>query len=411
MSATKRMRRSGGSALLAATRSSTTSSASSSSASSSSSSSSSRFAKGGLANRFVAARGKQPSATPVAPGACRPVGSFKKMYRIGEGTYGTVYRARDKESGEIVALKRVILHNEKADGFPITSVREINILKRLSAARARDGGHPNIVQLLEIVVGKQREGVFLVFEYCEHDLAALIDNMKRAFSESEMKCLLKQLLGAVDYLHSHWIIHRDLKMSNLLYNGRGQLKLADFGLARTFTDPIEPMTQKVVTLWYRAPELILGATTYTPAVDMWAIGCIFGELMKHDVLLPGKTEIKQIERIVKLLGFPTHTDWRALRDLPNVAQCNLLFYQGTPSRLTEMVKSHDVSHDATYMLSDLLAYDPARRITTKEALAHDYFKATPRAKDPALMPTFPTLHSKQGFDPKKGRTLTKKDSL
>ena len=109
------------------------------------------------------------------------------MYRIGEGTYGTVYRARNKTTGEIVALKRVILHNEKADGFPITSVREIRILKRLSAARARDGGHANIVQLLEIVVGKKREGVFLVFEYCEHDLAALIDSMDRRFSESEVR--------------------------------------------------------------------------------------------------------------------------------------------------------------------------------------------------------------------------------
>jgi hypothetical protein len=140
-----------------------------------------------LASRFATAA--PPAAAPrvVAAGACRPVSSYQKMYRIGEGTYGTVYRARDKHSGEVVALKKVILHNEKSDGFPITSVREINLLKRLSAARARDGGHPNIVELLEIVVGKQREGVFLVFEYCEHDLAALIDNMPRKFSESEVR--------------------------------------------------------------------------------------------------------------------------------------------------------------------------------------------------------------------------------
>lgn len=140
-----------------------------------------------LASRFVVATPRQAAPPPVAPGACRPVSSYQKMYRIGEGTYGTVYRARDKQSGEVVALKKVILHNEKSDGFPITSVREIGILKRLSAARARDGGHPNIVELLEIVVGKKREGVFLVFEYCEHDLAALIDNMPRKFSESEVR--------------------------------------------------------------------------------------------------------------------------------------------------------------------------------------------------------------------------------
>jgi len=205
---------------------------------------------GTLSSRFVAAKPDTGSAAPVALGACRPVGSYKKMYRIGQGTYGTVYRARDKASGKEVALKRVILHHEQADGFPITSVREINILKKLSAARSFDGGHPNIVELLEIVVGRKREGVFLVFEYCEHDLSVLIDNMQRKFSESEVKCILKQLIGAVGYLHSHWIIHRDLKMSNILYNGRGQVKLADFGLARCFSDPLEPMTQPVVTLWF-----------------------------------------------------------------------------------------------------------------------------------------------------------------
>lgn len=203
-----------------------------------------------LSQRFVVPSTKQGKVAPVAPGDCRPVSVYQKMYRIGQGAYGTVYQAKDKETGEIVALKRVILHNEKSDGFPITSVREIKLLKRISAARAKGGGHENIVQLLEIVVGKKREGVFLVFEYCEHDLGVLIDEMPRKFSESEVKCILLQLLSAVNYLHSRWIIHRDLKMSNILYNGRGQVKLADFGLARSFTDPPEPMTQKVVTLWY-----------------------------------------------------------------------------------------------------------------------------------------------------------------
>jgi serine/threonine protein kinase len=152
---------------------------------------------------------------------CRAVTCFEKLDRIGEGTYGTVYRARDKETNLIVALKKLRMKKEKG-GFPLTSIREIKILKSID--------HPNIVSLLEVSVGRKPDSIFLVFEYCEHDFAGLLDRLARPFTEAETKTIMLQLLSAVEHLHSRFIIHRDLKLSNLLLNKQGLLKLADFGL-------------------------------------------------------------------------------------------------------------------------------------------------------------------------------------
>jgi cyclin-dependent kinase 10 len=174
---------------------------------------------------------------------------------LSEGTYGDVYCAIHKKNKSVVALKRILLHNEKQDGFPITSLREIATLRRCK--------HTNIVNLLDVVVGRKRDGVFLVFEYCEHDLSSLLKCVKNPFSESEVKCLMMQLLSALSYLHDSFIIHRDIKLSNLLYDNQGVLKVADFGLARSFSDPPVLMTQTVVTLWYRSAELLLGSSDYS----------------------------------------------------------------------------------------------------------------------------------------------------
>jgi len=178
---------------------------------------------------------KEETPSDVSIGYCRAVQEYEKSYRIGEGTYGTVYRAVERTTGKVVALKKILLHNECQVGFPVTSLREVRLLKRLQ--------HPNCVSLHDVVVGRGRDQVFLVFEYCEHDMASLCEGTNRRFSESEVKGLMVQLLRAVDYLHENWIIHRDLKMSNLLYNSRGQLKLADFGLARLWKP--KPLTPKV----------------------------------------------------------------------------------------------------------------------------------------------------------------------
>ena len=170
------------------------------------------------------------------------------------------------------------MHNEN-DGFPITSLREINILSQLNH-------HPNIIKLLEVVVGYKKDSVFLSFEYCDADIANLVDFMSRNKREvsylnlAEIKCLMLQLLKAVSYLHDNDVLHRDLKLSNLLLNDKGQLKLADFGLARRIGYPLVNYTSKVVTLWYRSPEILLRHPDgYSKPADAWAAGCIMAELL------------------------------------------------------------------------------------------------------------------------------------
>uniref|UniRef100_A0A5S6KSK6 Folliculin n=1 Tax=Xenopus tropicalis TaxID=8364 RepID=A0A5S6KSK6_XENTR len=244
-------------------------------------------------------------------GRCRSVKEFEKLNRIGEGTYGIVYRARDTKSNEIVALKKVRMDKEK-DGIPISSLREINLLLRLR--------HPNIVELKEVVVGNHLESIFLVMGYCEQDLASLLENMQTPFSEAQVKCICFQLLTGLQYLHESFIVHRDLKVSNLLMTDKGCVKIADFGLARAFSIPAKQMTPKVVTLWYRAPELLLGSTTQTTAIDMWAVGCILAELLAHKPLLPGGSEIQQIDLIIQLLGTPNENIWPGFSNLPLVGQ-------------------------------------------------------------------------------------------
>ncbi|GJQ75667.1 Pitslre [Trypoxylus dichotomus] len=206
-----------------------------------------------------------PPYYPAIQG-CRSVEEFQCLNRIEEGTYGVVYRARDRRTEEIVALKRLKMEKEK-EGFPITSLREINTLLK--------GQHPNIVTVREIVVGSNMDKIFIVMDYVEHDLKSLMETMrhkKQMFTPGEVKCLLKQLLAAVAHLHDNWILHRDLKTSNLLLSHKGILKVGDFGLAREYGSPLKAYTPIVVTLWYRAPELLLCTKEYSTPIDMWKVG-------------------------------------------------------------------------------------------------------------------------------------------
>ena len=247
-------------------------------------------------------------------GRCRFVSEFEKLNRIGEGTYGIVYRAKDTKTGEIVALKKMRMEREK-DGIPVSGLREITILLACD--------HENIVKMREIAVGRSLESMFLVMIYCEQDLASLLDNMQTPFTESQVKCIMKQVFRGLRYLHSNFIVHRDLKVSNLLMTDKGCVKIADFGLARYYGLPLKPMTPKVVTLWYRAPELLLNARTQTTAIDMWSSGCILGELLAHKPLLPGKSEINQLELVIDLLGTPNDSIWPEFSSLPALQEFTL----------------------------------------------------------------------------------------
>ncbi|KAG0339805.1 Cdc2- kinase [Podila humilis] len=272
-------------------------------------------------------------------GTSRVVDEFEKLNKVGEGTYGVVYKAKDKTTGDIVALKRIRMEREN-DGLPISSLREIKLLKTLR--------HENVVLVKEVAVGRDLDQIFLVMEYCEQDMAALMDNIKKPYAPSE----------------------------------------ADFGLARSFGMPSRPMTPKVVTLWYRAPELLLGDPSYTTAVDMWSAGCIFGELLNHTPLLPGKVERQQIDLIIELLGTPHEKIWQGFNKLPG---SGLKMPDQRFSNLKN--KFPNITDAARSLLSGLLTYDPKKRLSVKQALAHPYFFEAPAAKHPSLLPTHPEIRN------------------
>ncbi|KAI8579488.1 hypothetical protein K450DRAFT_242350 [Umbelopsis ramanniana AG] len=312
--------------------------------------------------------------------SCRHVDNYEKLNRIEEGAYGIVFRARDRKTGDIVALKKFKLEKEK-NGFPITSLREIRTLMLAK--------HPNIVNIREIVVGDKFDQIFMVMDFIDHDLKALMEDMKSPFLQSEVKTIMIQLLSAVALMHDNWMIHRDLKTSNLLLNNRGQIKVADFGLARTYGSPLGNMTQLVVTLWYRAPELLLGAKEYSTAVDMWSIGCIFAELVRKEPLLPGRSEIEQLDKIFKLLGMPNDKIWPGFSDLPHAK--NIAFVNQPYNNLRS--KFLYLTEAGIDLMSKLLTYDPKKRISAEEALNHPYFSESPAPKDPAMFPTWPSKGS------------------
>ncbi|XP_032065024.1 cyclin-dependent kinase 3 isoform X2 [Thamnophis elegans] len=288
---------------------------------------------------------------------------FQKVEKIGEGTYGVVYKARNKQTGQLVALKKIRLDSE-TEGVPSTAIREISLLKELK--------HPNIVRLLDVVHNQKK--LYLVFEYLNQDLKKYMDSSRTGeLPLNLIKSYLYQLLQGVSFCHSHRVIHRDLKPQNLLINEMGAIKLADFGLARAFGVPLRTYTHEVVTLWYRAPEILLGCKYYSTAVDIWSIGCIFAEMVARKALFPGDSEIDQLFRIFRTLGTPTESLWPGVTNLPD--------YKGNfPKwpRKDMKVIIPNLDQDGRDLLLQLLMYDPNKRISAKAALNHQYFWQAPR---------------------------------
>lgn len=306
----------------------------------------------------------------------RRANTFEKLDKIGQGTYSNVYKAKDLITGKIVALKKVRFDNFEPESVKFMA-REILVLSKLN--------HPNVIKLEGLVTSRMSSSIYLVFEYMEHDLAGLYSVQGIKFTESQVKCYMKQLLSGLEHCHNNGVLHRDIKCSNLLIDDGGNLKIADFGLA-LFYDPEhkKPMTSRVVTLWYRPPELLLGATHYGVGVDLWSAGCILGELLAGKPIMPGRTEIEQLHKIFKLCGSPSEEYWKKLR-LPKAG----LFkpQQCYKRSIGETFKDFPAS--SFPLLETLLAIDPGDRGTATTALNSDFFTTEPFACDPSTLPKYP----------------------
>eukprot|EP01103_Thecamoeba_quadrilineata_P015570 TRINITY_DN4963_c0_g2_i1.p1 TRINITY_DN4963_c0_g2~~TRINITY_DN4963_c0_g2_i1.p1 ORF type:complete len:292 (+),score=35.35 TRINITY_DN4963_c0_g2_i1:42-917(+) len=283
---------------------------------------------------------------------------YLKIDKIGEGTYGIVYKAKNRESGEIVALKRIRLESED-EGVPCTAIREISLLKELN--------HPNIVRLYDVIHSDRK--LTLVFEHLDLDLKKYLDEHSGFLPLAQVKNFLRQLLQGIGCCHEHRILHRDLKPQNLLINRKGELKIADFGLARAFGIPVRSYSHEVVTLWYRAPDVLMGSGKYSTQIDIWSAGCIFAEMMNGRALFPGKDARDQLIRIFKYMGTPNEDTWPGVSALPDYKK-DYPVYPAQP--INSFVLRLD--ENSLNLLTEMLRYNPTNRITAESALKHAYFE-------------------------------------
>ena len=285
---------------------------------------------------------------------------YEKVEKIGEGTYGVVYKGRDRSTNETIALKKIRLEQED-EGVPSTAIREISLLKEMQ--------HRNIVRLQDVV--HDEKSLYLVFEYLDLDLKKHMDSSPEfAKDPRQVKMFLYQILCGIAYCHSHRVLHRDLKPQNLLIDrSTNALKLADFGLARAFGIPVRTFTHEVVTLWYRAPEILLGSRQYSTPVDIWSVGCIFAEMVNQRPLFPGDSEIDELFKIFRIMGTPNEDTWPGVTSLPDFKSA---FPKWQPKDLKNVVPNLEPA--GLDLLSSMLYLDPSKRITARSALEHEYFK-------------------------------------
>ncbi|GLB39077.1 putative pkinase-domain-containing protein [Lyophyllum shimeji] len=340
---------------------------------------------------------------------CGMQADYEVTTKLGEGTFGEVHKAIHKETGQVVALKRILMHNEK-EGMPVTALREIKILKALR--------HPCIVNILDMFVvrstAKDPLSVYMVFPYMDHDLAGLLENDRVKLQPSHIKLYMKQLLEGTEYMHRNHILHRDMKAANLLISNTGSLRIADFGLARAYDHNVtrttadgrvkeRKYTNCVVTRWYRPPELLLGARQYGGEVDIWGIGCVLGEMFSRQPILPGNSDLDQLEKIWQLCGTPNQHTWPNYDALPG---CEGVKRFTTHSRRIRQTYE-SVGPETCDLLDKLLTCNPRDRITAAQALDHEYFWTDPLPADPKTLPSYEASHE---FD-KRGRPPPHKHPL
>lgn len=284
--------------------------------------------------------------------------NYTKTEKVGEGTFGEVFKAIDKRTGLQVAIKRTKLSHED-EGVPSTAIREISLLKDLA-------GHPNIVELKDVI--NEPGELNLIFEWVDRDLKKYMDKTEGPLAPMLVKSYMYQMLRGLDACHRCGIMHRDLKPQNILVDSMGMLKLADFGLARAIQIPLRKYTHEIVTLWYRAPEVLLGQSVYAPSVDMWAVGAIFVEMVNKRALWRGDSEVDELFKIFRTMGTPDESVWPGVSGLKDY---NPDFPRWPGKPLSAACPSMDAL--GLDLLKRMLVFDPARRISAKKALLHPYF--------------------------------------
>lgn len=302
---------------------------------------------------------------------------YRRVQQVGEGTYGKVYKAKHEVTKEYVAIKKLRLETER-EGFPITAMREIKLLQSFD--------HVNIVGLLEMMV--ERNQITMIFDYLNHDLTGLLTLLELQLTEGHKKMIFKQLMDGLNYLHERRVIHRDIKGSNILLDSEGVLKIADFGLARnmkTLKDGTSPdYTNRVITIWYRPPELLMGATNYGREVDIWGVGCLLIELYTRTAIFQGVEEISQLFKIYDIMGTPTEESWPYIENLPWFEMLKPKINRR--SRFEQDYKKL-MTEDSFDLASKMLTLHPGSRITAKESLEHPYFTNEPKPEKLTFMQT------------------------
>ncbi|XP_009995807.1 PREDICTED: cyclin-dependent kinase 18 isoform X1 [Chaetura pelagica] len=285
--------------------------------------------------------------------------TYVKLDKLGEGTYATVFKGRSKLTENLVALKEIRLEHE--EGAPCTAIREVSLLKNLK--------HANIVTLHDII--HTERSLTLVFEYLDNDLKQYLDNCGNLMSVHNVKIFMFQLLRGLAYCHGRKILHRDLKPQNLLINERGELKLADFGLARAKSVPTKTYSNEVVTLWYRPPDVLLGSTEYSTPIDMWGVGCIHYEMVTGRPMFPGSTVKEELHLIFRLLGTPTEDTWPGITSNAEFKAYNFMQYRAQPL----INHAPRLDSEGIDLLMNLLLFEAKGRISAEAALRHPYFKS------------------------------------
>ncbi|CAO1597665.1 negative regulator of the PHO system [Xanthoria calcicola] len=335
----------------------------------------------------------QPPGTSPTPKAImdkRHPSSFQQLEKLGEGTYATVFKGRNRQTGELVALKEIHLDSE--EGTPSTAIREISLMKELK--------HENIVSLHDVIHTDNK--LMLVFEYMDKDLKKFMDSRGSGgqLDYLTIKSFMYQLLRGIAFCHENRVLHRDLKPQNLLINNKGQLKLADFGLARAFGIPVNTFSNEVVTLWYRAPDVLLGSRTYNTSIDIWSAGCIMAEMYTGRPLFPGTTNEDQLQKIFRLMGTPSERSWPGITAFPE-------YKPGWHVYATQDLRMilPSVEPAALDLLGRCLQLRPEMRVGAQEATDHAWFRdlnvgrAQPQQPHPQPQPLGQGMVGSQGQMP------------